>query len=368
MTENKFLTAAQAAEALGISARQVQNWCAAGEVEHVRVGRSYRIPAHAVEALMAHRAAPSPTLEIAQQPVELELSALVQAWLWELANGPTPRSPETIRTHRLHLYKFVRMLVGAWSKPQLSFRDVISEGAMRTIMLMIPPKQFASRYNHYMAVMNFCNFLISRGVISAEAKLALKPLKPRRLLPPHRTSLKSEAEVNQYINAIWLHEAYTSYEKQLNAAIVGTMAFAGLRVGEVARIELAHVDLAHRVIHVINGKGGKNRLVGINARLLELLQAYLRVRPQHGDTRLFLSAQGKLLARDYLIRRLGRLQHITGFDVSAHGLRRTFATLASNAGHPIHMIQLALGHASLSTTEKYLMADQNAAARAMQNW
>lgn len=367
MLDETFLTPAQAAEALHISARQVQNWCKAGEIEHRRVGRSYRIPLHAVQALLRHQDAAPPVIDIGKV-VAVELSSLVHGWLWDMANGAEPRSPETIRTHRLHLNKFVRMLVGAMPEARLTYQHVIGEHAMRRVMAQIPPQQFASRYNHYMAIMSFCNFLIAKGLAAPEAKVPLKPYKPKRLTPPKRTSLKSEAEVNQFINAIWLHEGYDSYEKTLNATIVGVMAFAGLRVGEVARLELQHVDLANRLIHVINGKGGKNRIVGINARLKGMLDDYLTVRPIGGDGRLFLSAKGKLLARDYLIRRLGRIQKFTGIEVSAHGLRRTFATLASNSGRPINLIQLALGHADLSTTQKYLMADQNTAAKAMQDW
>jgi excisionase family DNA binding protein len=367
MPHDSFMTPAQAAEALNISARQVQNWCKAGDIEHCRVGRSYRIPAHAVHALLRQRDAAPPTVDIGQV-VALELSSLVQAWLWDMANGTAPRSPETIRTHRLHLAKCVRMLVGARPGAQLTYLDVISEGAMRQVMAMIPPHQFASRYNHYMGVMSFVNFLVARGIVGPEVKLPLKALKPRRLTPPKRTSLRSEAEVNQYLDAIWQHEAYSPYEKHLNATVVGVMAFAGLRVGEVAKLELAHLDLPNRLLHVVNGKGGKARLVGINARLQGLLEAYLAVRPTGGDTRLFLSARGTLLARDYLIRRLRRVRKFSGIEVSAHGLRRTFATLASNAGRPINLIQLALGHAAISTTQQYLMADQHTAAKAMQEW
>lgn len=366
MHNEPFLTPAQAAEALHVSARQVQNWCQAGEIEHRRVGRCYRIPAHAVEALLQQQATAPRVVDVGKV-VPVELSGLVQGWLWDLTNGAAPRSPETIRTHRLHLAKFIRMLVGA-TGARLGYLDVVGEPAMRRVMAMIPPHQYASRYNHYMAVMCFCNFLIAKGLVGPEVKLPLKAYKPKRLTPPKRTSLRSVAEVNRYLDAIWQHEAYSAYEKHLNVAVVGVMAFAGLRVGEVARLELAHLDLANRLLQVVNGKGGKNRVVGINARLKELLEAYLLVRPVGGDPRLFLSAKGKLLARDYLIRRLRRVQRHSGLEVSAHGLRRTFATLASNAGHPINLIQLALGHADLSTTQKYLMADQHTAARAMQGW
>ena len=48
-----------------------------------------------------------------------------------------------------------------------------------------------------------------------------------------------------------------------------------------------------------------------------------------------------------------------GFDINLHGLRRTFAMTAANAGKPINIISLALGHADLKTTQGYLMTSQD---------
>ena len=196
----------------------------------------------------------------------------------------------------------------------------------------------------------------------------MKAHKPKRLHPPRRKALHSAAEVNRYIQTVWITEDYSTYEKTLNTALIGTMVFAGLRVSEVARLELADVDFANCLIHVHNGKGGKDRMLGLNARLKGMLEDYLKLRPGGDCPRLFLAVKGTGLTRDYIVRRLRQIQVRSGMPISAHDLRRTFATLNANAGRSINLIQLALGHADLATTQGYLMADQRTAAREMQGW
>lgn len=364
MLDKDFYTAKEAADILGVSKMTIQNWCKSGQLSSYRVGNVYRIPMPAVEVYRRGRPAARPTIDVGKT-FEVELASLVQAWLWDMENGPKPRSPETIRTHRMHLHKYVRTLLGPDVPPdaRLTFQEALTEHAMLRVLGRIPVAQFATRYNVFMAVMSLCNFLVRQGVLPPTAKEALKAHKPHRLLPPKRTALHSEADINRYIQTVWLGEGYSLYEKTLNTAIIGMMAFAGLRVSEVARLQLSEVDLANRLIHINNGKGGKKRLVGLNARLKGMVENYLKLRPGSDCTRLFVAAKGTGLQRDYLVRRLRRIQISSGMDVSAHGLRRTFATLNANAGRSINLIQLALGHADLSTTQQYLMADQQTAVK-----
>ena len=72
----------------------------------------------------------------------------------------------------------------------------------------------------------------------------MKKHKPRRLLPPRRTVLHSADEVARFMEALWAAEGSSVYEKTLNAAMVGTMVYAGLRVCETAGLLITRVDLA----------------------------------------------------------------------------------------------------------------------------
>ena len=164
-----FYTAAEAAGLLDVSKVTIQNWCKAGQLDSYRVGNAIRIPKPAVEARRRGRPAARPTIDVGRT-FEVELASLVQAWLWDMAHGPTPRSPETIRTHRMHLYKFVRTLVGPAADDRLNFQEAINEHALLRVLGRIPVVQYATRYNVFMAVMSLCNFLIRQGVLAPAVK------------------------------------------------------------------------------------------------------------------------------------------------------------------------------------------------------
>jgi site-specific recombinase XerD len=299
---------------------------------------------------------------------DAELSALVEAWLTDMTVGARPCAADTIKTHRKHMAKYVRVLLGEDPAATLTWGEAASERALGRAIASLPVTQFATRYNLYMAVMSWTRFLAGAGLMGATEREAMKRHKPRRLLPPRRTVLHSTDEISRFMESLWAAEGSSVYEKTLNAAMVGTMVYAGLRVSETAGLLLSNVDLAGGMLAIHNGKGGKPRVVGVNARLRALLEAYLGVRGRSSQPELFLAEKGTALTREYLGRRIRRIAKRACLDVSAHGLRRTFATLASDAGRSVNHIQLALGHSSIATTQAYLMADQAAAARAMRGW
>jgi len=130
---------------------------------------------------------------------------------------------------------------------------------------------------------------------------------------------------------------------------------AGLRVCELVRLKLRDLHAERLLIRVNQGKGHKDRYTLLSARLLEELRAYWRAyRPQ---TWLFEGARtGSHLAIgtaqkvfDHAKERAG-VQHGNGI----HCLRHSFATHLMEAGVALPVIQRLMGHASLSTTAKYL--------------
>jgi integrase/recombinase XerC len=129
---------------------------------------------------------------------------------------------------------------------------------------------------------------------------------------------------------------------------------AGLRVSELVRLEVA--DIQDGVLRV-RGKGGKERIVPLVAKAGEALQRYLARRaelsPRNGA--LFLNRRGGRLTSRSVARHLVRYALIAGArrHVHPHALRHSFATHLLDMGADLRGIQELLGHASLSTTQRY---------------
>jgi integrase/recombinase XerC len=145
-------------------------------------------------------------------------------------------------------------------------------------------------------------------------------------------------------------------------AILELLYGSGLRVSELCGLDREAVDLAGGAARVL-GKGNKERIVPLGRRSVEALAAWLAVRPtlihprrktQH-PTALFLTTFGaRMYSRS--VHKLVRAHGAAGAgraDLHPHALRHTCATHMLDGGADLRAIQEMLGHASLSTTQRY---------------
>jgi integrase/recombinase XerD len=145
-----------------------------------------------------------------------------------------------------------------------------------------------------------------------------------------------------------------------NRVALTTSYAAGLRIGEVARLKVAAVDSKRMLIHVENGKGGKDRYAMLSPRLLDILRAYWnRARPG-----LWLfpgrepSEHVSVAALQEACRAARRRARIVK-PVTAHTLRHSFATHLLEGGTDIRVIQVLLGHVDLASTARYAQVATN---------
>ncbi len=129
---------------------------------------------------------------------------------------------------------------------------------------------------------------------------------------------------------------------------------AGLRASEVCNLTIGDIDSDRMLIHVVQGKGRKDRKVMLSAGLLDLLREYwLEARPEGW---LF---PGKPKINPISPRQLNRAftsaKRMAGINKPAtlHTLRHSFATHLLEAGTDVRVIQVLLGHAKLTTTAQY---------------
>jgi site-specific recombinase XerD len=135
------------------------------------------------------------------------------------------------------------------------------------------------------------------------------------------------------------------------------MLRCGLRVEEVAHLTRAAIDFKRRQIVVVNGKGGKGRVVYLSNDAYDALMAYLTVRPVTKTPKLFLVDKGTCRGHPLSVRGIQkRVEYYgrkAGIHISCHQLRHTMATQLLNADAELATIQDLLGHNWVTTTQRY---------------
>jgi len=197
------------------------------------------------------------------------------------------------------------------------------------------------------AIRSFFRFLLRRGIIAKNpAELIATPKKEQRL-PFH-------LDIDQ---ATALMEAPDSGDKYAlrDRAILELLYSSGLRVSELTGLDFTELNLAGGMVRVA-GKGGKERIVPVGRRAQTALQEYLDQREDKtGNGAVFLNTRGDRINRRSVARIIDvHVMQIAAFKrISPHTLRHTFATHMLEGGADLRAIQELLGHASLSTTQKY---------------
>jgi site-specific recombinase XerD len=138
-------------------------------------------------------------------------------------------------------------------------------------------------------------------------------------------------------------------------AVLMTTYGAGLRISEACRLQVQDIDSKRMLIHVRDGKGGKQRYTMLCNRLLEVLREYWRqVRPA-GDYLFPGDKPGSHLSKDSVRKVLHQAIKDCGIEkhVTPHVLRHSCATHLLDAGTDIRTIQVLLGHSSIQTTQIY---------------
>lgn len=147
------------------------------------------------------------------------------------------------------------------------------------------------------------------------------------------------------------------YARYRNKAMMAVLIFAGLRVSELLNLKLGEVDLENRVILVKDGKGGRDRLVPISGKLMEILNQYLRDRNRLSKQSIYFfpTLRGNGPTSHTGIKRVIKdIKGATGINFSAHKLRHTFATLMLEGGCDLFSLQKMMGHSDIKTTTIYL--------------
>jgi integrase/recombinase XerC len=286
-----------------------------------------------------------------------DLAPAVARFLTSLAEERRA-SPHTVAAYRRDLAQLAAF--AAERRGAISVKDLdvlLLRGFLGQIARTVAPPSVARKIS---AVRAFLRFLQRRGEIDKNAAMDLSLPKVRRPLPTF-LNVDAAAEVVTTPDTV-------SAEGLRDRAVMETLYGAGLRVSELCGLDLGDVEVGHDgrnglgSVRVL-GKGSKERVVPLGSAAVAAIRAYLARRDELHDRStgaidpraLFLSKRGVRLG----VRRVQHLVHRYGAlgagraDLHPHALRHTCATHLLDGGADLRAIQKMLGHASLSTTQRY---------------
>jgi integrase/recombinase XerC len=201
------------------------------------------------------------------------------------------------------------------------------------------------------AVRSLSQFLRAEGVLETNIAARLRTPKTRERLP----EILSAEKTNNLIDSVEEGWPVEKPSRERDLALLELLYGCGIRVSELVAIDLKDIDLLGGWLRV-HGKGNKERQLPIGERAVAAVNRYLQVRQAApAQQALFLNSRGKRLG-DRQIRRLVKFYSIVVLGdstVHPHTFRHAYATHLLNDGADLRSIQELLGHARLSTTQKY---------------
>lgn len=237
----------------------------------------------------------------------------------------------------------------------------------RYVAARLPGRKGSTVARSIAAVRTFFSFLATQGTIRGNPAAGISA--PRR-----EDRLPEFLPVDEMMDLLRSLPAGGELEKR-DGAILELLYSSGLRVGELVALRRGDVSIDEGTARV-TGKGRKVRIVPVGAKASRALTEYLASRssgkgPAGDDpgAAMFLNARGgALTARsvarilDRALARLGGRRHL-----SPHGIRHSFATHLLESGADLRAIQEMLGHASLSTTQRYARVNVSHLVRAYED-
>ena len=175
---------------------------------------------------------------------------------------------------------------------------------------------------------------------------------------PHRHHLREPLHLPRPVQEEDLRRFFAVINDPRDRAMFALMLRCGLRISEVASLQLSDLYLdepASRLM--VRGKGLRERSVYLSPQSLRLLQDYLAVRPKSVSPFVFLSYQLDGLSTTAIHKRLMTYRAQAGVQLTAHRLRHSFANDLLCADVPVTTIQKLLGHRWLETTQIYVQAN-----------
>ena len=234
--------------------------------------------------------------------------------------------------------------------------DLIDRLAIRSFMSQLYGKSDsgASMGRKLSTLSSFFKFLCRESYIKANIVKTIP-------IPKKTNKLPSYLSIDEVFRLLDLPES-DSFSGARDRAILEFFYGTGIRISELVGLSPNDLELEQRNVKVL-GKGKKERILPIGKKTIEVIKSYLGFRTEHLKNKklathlpgLFLNQRGQTISVRGVRKIINQYIRTNNFpkNISPHSLRHTFATHMLEAGADLRAIQEMLGHASLSTTQKY---------------
>ena len=265
-------------------------------------------------------------------------------------------SPHTCRAYERDLEEFENFLrnsgMSLCTGTDIEFGKVDRLAIRRYLSFLHRKNKKSSIARKISTLRSFFKFLVRERLVTSNPIKSVSTPKVEKPLP---TTLTVDEAFRLMETPVGKGRPQTEKNELRDHAILELLYSSGLRVSELVGLNLNQLDLDLGIVKVM-GKGRKERIVPVGSKAVESLKTYLERRVGlSGDEPVFLNPKGERLTA----RSVGRLikKYTKRSDIfrriSPHTLRHSFATHLLDAGADIREIQEMLGHASLSTTQRY---------------
>jgi len=260
-------------------------------------------------------------------------------------------SSHTVSNYQRDIKRFIAFCQGAglveWSS--------IKPPHIRQFMAQLHRQDLAGRsiQRSLSAIRSLYRYLIKEQLAETNPAIAIQGPKTEKRLP-------STLDVDQMSSLLDRAMPDTMIATR-DKAIMELFYSSGLRLAELARLDLRDIDYADKLVYIL-GKGNKQRVVPVGTQAIAALNKWLVRRDKLGfyqQTALFISQQGRRLGVRSIQKRLhfwGQKQGVSD-NVYPHRLRHAFASHLLESSGDLRAVQELLGHADISTTQIYTHVD-----------
>ena len=288
----------------------------------------------------------------------VKLSQLIDSFM-EALKTQKGYSEHTVRNYRSDLEQFLAFL----KEKGAGQEETEQEPTLESVDFLVIREYFGTLFGSarrttvgrkMSALKSFFSFLEKGGVIRNNAAADLTAPRQEKYIPAY-------LPVDEMFRLLQRPDQDRPLGLR-DLAILEILYSCGLRVSELVGLDIRSIDFDQRLVKVL-GKGNKERIVPVGKEAVKAVRRYLEstlsLRQKAGgeaDTGpLFINSRGgRLSTRSVanIVKKYGKQGGLM-LDISPHALRHTFATHLLDGGADLRSVQELLGHASLSTTQKY---------------